>query len=161
MVAQFGFIRKGIFALMFLSMILFGACQEDALPQGELICPVEAVDGPEDSVVGKWKMIWERPGFSLDTIDYSCNSIIYHFKPDGILEVLSDVEEAGHSDGEYNYKLIWDPYNSGANTLRGIKIGEHSRWAILIGTTKMTMDITPLDGPMRQFIRIEKSLTQN
>lgn len=158
METQFGIIRKGIFALMFLSLILIGACQEDALPQGELKCPLEAVDGQEDDVVGKWKMVWRREiNFStgIDTTDYSCNNIIYHFKPDGILEVISDVEEAGHSKGEYNYELIWDPYNSGATTFRGIKIGDFERWACSIKTTNMTSDTSPLDGPTLHFVRIE------
>lgn len=32
--------------ILILSLACFGACQEEALPEGELKCPVEAVEGP-------------------------------------------------------------------------------------------------------------------
>ena len=49
----------------------------------------------------KWKLILDISG--NDTIDYSCNSIIYHFQDDGIVTVTSDVKEVINGDFTYNF----------------------------------------------------------
>lgn len=149
-------IRMVVYGSLVLCFCAFVGCaEEDAEPELGRACPVDAVEGSEDGIVGKWKMVWMRRGFSIDTVDFSCDNVIYHFRPDGILEVSSDVEGIGYVAGDYNYELIWDPYNSGATTFRGVKIDDFLRWACYIETTTMTLDITPLDGPMKHFIRIE------
>ncbi|MCL6260907.1 hypothetical protein M3O96_17520 [Aquiflexum sp. TKW24L] len=139
---------------MVLLFPFFGGCQEREDPDGELKCQVDAVTGPEDDVVGKWKMVWERGAFfNRDTIDYSCNNIIYHFRPDGFLEVRSDVEEAGLPQGDYNYELTMSPLyeHMGGYTLRI----SNTSWICYIKKTSMTLDIRPLDGPVTHFIRKE------
>jgi len=143
--------RWWYFGMVLISISMNAACQDVDTPEGELRCQVEGVAGEEDDVVGKWRLIWERKGFSLDTVDYSCNNIIYHFKPEGKLEVSNN----SHVEGEYNYEFIWDPFNSGAATFTGIKIGDYQRWACMIDKTNMTLDLTPLDGPLKFFIRVE------
>ncbi len=139
---------------MVLFLPLLGGCQERENPDGELRCHVDAVIGPEDDVVGKWKLVWERGAFlNRDTVDYSCNNVIFQFRPDGILEVSGDVEEDGPPVGDYNYELTLSPLyeHMGGYTL---KIANTS-WVCYIETKSMTLDIRPLDGPVRYFIRIE------
>jgi hypothetical protein len=130
-----------------------GCTGDEGEPERGRACPVEAVEGPEDEIVGKWKMVWEIGSFLVDSVDHSCDNIIYHFRPDGILEVSSDVEGAGYSVGEYDYELISDPYNMGATT--GVEISNFLRWACFIEPTNMILDIRPLDGPVKHFSRIE------
>ena len=49
----------------------------------------------------KWRLILDING--KDTIDYSCNSIIYHFCDDGIVTIESDMKE--FPDGEFTYNF--------------------------------------------------------
>lgn len=138
--------EKAVYLILLVFCCTAASCTGDEVePEMGQTCPVEAVEGPADDIVGKWKMVWMRRGFSIETVDHSCNNIIYHFRPDGILEVNSDVEEAGgYAFGEYDYELILDPYNMGATS--GVKIGDFLRWACFIEITTMILDIRPLDG---------------
>ena len=148
--------EKAVYLIVLVFCCTAASCTGDEVePEMGRACPVEAVEGPEDELVGKWKMVWMRRGFSIETVDHSCDNVIYHFRPDGILEVDSDVEGIGYDVGDYNYELIWDPYNSGATTFRGVKIDDFLRWACFIEITTMILDIRPLDGPEMHFIRIE------
>ncbi len=139
----------------FPSLILAG-CGEDNNPEN-LRCRVRAVAGPEDDVVGKWKLVRVRQAYFTrepEVTDYSCDDIVYHFRSDGSLVVNNSVTEAAHHAGDYNYEFIWDPFDSGASSFRGLKIA-HNRWGCSVETTMMTLDASPTDGPKMEFIRID------
>lgn len=142
--------------IFFLSLLTASGCTGDeGEPELGKACPVDAVEGQENEIVGKWKMVWQRPGFSNDYTDYSCNNTMYHFKPDGILEVSNDVEGVGYSTGDYSYEFVSDPYNSGVADVRGLKISGSLPWGYQIEATTMMLDLSFLDGPLKYFIRIE------
>jgi hypothetical protein len=155
METQFGFIRKGIFALLSLSLILFGACQEDALPQSELNCHVEAVEGSEGDVVGKWKMVKRETirlvSGEIEVRDYSCDNIIYYFRADGVLEINNNVGGWRYETGIYSYELIPSAENEDQINLH---IGDF-KWPFKIGKSEMTLNMSHVDGPIFLFLRIE------
>lgn len=139
---------------MVLFLPLLGGCQESEDPYGELRCQVVAVDGLEDDVVGKWKMVRrETVFFNPETTDHSCDNVIYHFRKDGILEVSSNIGGVEHTsgNGEYAFELI--PSNQHENKFV-LKIG-HLNWSCDIEGNKMVLSRVSTDGPILNFLRIE------
>ncbi|MCH7414893.1 hypothetical protein MM213_15440 [Belliella sp. R4-6] len=141
--------------LLFLVLMMIASCQEDGLPEGELKCPVEAVEGQEDDVVGKWKLV-ERRTISLfsgeiEVKDYSCDNVLYCFKPDGVLQINDNVGGWGYETGVYNYELIPPAENEDHIKLR---IGD-LKWPFKIGESEMTLNMAHVDGPISLFLRIE------
>lgn len=131
--------------LLFLVLIMMASCQEDALPQGELNCSVEAVDGPEDSVVGKWKLVkgevFSSTSQELLMEDYSCNDILYQFNYDGKIVINADLEDyIGHKSGEYIYEII---IQSGVE-FDLLKIDNHV-FFISHSTSDMTIGVNPIN----------------
>jgi hypothetical protein len=59
-------------------------------------CLFAVKTGEKDDIVGKWKLALEING--SDTIDRSCEDIVYHFKKDGTLTVSGNTEVC-----EFNY----------------------------------------------------------
>ncbi|HLW50059.1 MAG TPA: hypothetical protein VKZ78_03740 [Sphingobacteriaceae bacterium] len=69
----------------------------------KLGCPVESINGPEKSVIGKWKLVktttyYQSSGTintDLEHIDLSCINIIHHFQSNGTLEISNDAIDYG------------------------------------------------------------------
>ncbi len=148
--------EKAVFYILLLSFWAGSGCTGDeGEPELGRACPVEAVEGPEDEIVGKWKMVWELGSFLVDSVDHSCDNIIYHFRPDGVLEIDRGLNEDVDFQREENYELIISFDDETETTVTVLTIGDFRRWACTINRTKMELSRAPLDGPIRHFIRIE------
>jgi hypothetical protein len=69
---------------------------EVAYAKAECLSPAKT--GKEDDITGKWKLVLEIN--ENDTLDRSCEEIVYHFKKDQTLTVSSNTEE---KDAVYEY----------------------------------------------------------
>ena len=61
-----------------------------------MACPVVAVSGADDDVVGKWQLVKVHTVFRAEgegIADHSCDNTVYHFQKDGILTISSDKED--------------------------------------------------------------------
>ncbi|WPR76463.1 hypothetical protein [Algoriphagus sp. NG3] len=147
---------KAIFTLLVLTILPLAGCTESENPDDVLSCQVETVAGPEDDVIGKWKMVWRKEiNFSTGEkiTDYSCNDIVFHFKPEGYLEVINDVEESEYSSGDYEYEFILSPFHE---TMEGYTLKINTlRWPCYINTNTLTLDASPVDGSTLHFVRME------
>ncbi|SIS50540.1 hypothetical protein [Belliella pelovolcani] len=139
--------------LLFLVLIMMASCQEDAAPDDELRCQVEAIDGSEDEVVGKWKLIKAEILFGNPrNEDYSCDNIIYHYRNDGILRITNNTSDISHGSGEYPYEFI--PASLSENGYPILKRA-NSIWPCHIEKNNMTIYLMALDGPILHFLRTE------
>jgi len=136
------------------SLVLFGFlcshCSEAEDP--EMACPVVAVSGPDDDVVGKWALVKVHTVFSAEgegIADHSCDNTVYHFQQDGILTTSSDKE--GFSSGTSSYELSQIPSQPGHYTLT---IGNIT-YGCSISKSTMSFGNPALDGPVRDFVRIQ------
>src|SRR5690606_11860501 len=85
---------------------LLGACRKEGLNEDDsLRCPVTSKEGPEDSVIGKWKLV-KVLSFDGKFQDYSCDNVFYYFKEEGIL-TISGVKEGmiSRGNGEYAFEV--------------------------------------------------------
>jgi hypothetical protein len=64
-------------------------------------CPSLVKIGQVDGIVGKWKLVLEING--KDTIDRSCENLVYHFKKDGTLAISGSAEKK-EEDVTYEYR---------------------------------------------------------
>jgi hypothetical protein len=62
-------------------------------------CPSPAKTGEEYDLVGMWKLILQING--TDTVDCSCEDVVYHFKPDQMLTV--SIGDKTEEDVAYEY----------------------------------------------------------
>jgi hypothetical protein len=60
-------------------------------------CRSEMIPSERDNIIGRWKLMKDL----LKDVDYSCHRIIYDFKPDGQLQIISDTEY--HPSGNQTY----------------------------------------------------------
>ncbi|MDR2139243.1 MAG: hypothetical protein LBP50_06825 [Tannerella sp.] len=58
-------------------------------------CPSPAKTGEAYDITGKWKLMMEISG--NDTVDRSCEEIVYHFKADGTLSVAGSTEDVDYA----------------------------------------------------------------
>lgn len=72
-----------------------------------LNCKVTPVCGEKGNIVGKWKLVKATEALvtAPTSIDYSCENIIYEFRPDNKLVVTSNIEGQMSGEYEYQYKL--------------------------------------------------------
>ena len=143
-----------------LCAVMFQTCKKAGPPEETVTtyrCSVNSVAGQQDDVLGKWKLLSYRTVFyNPDTTDYSCDDIIYEFKPDGGLTVTSTVDEPhGYTAGDYAFELKANVAPEDGNTYYTLQIGEHSQWPAMIEPREMILSQAYLDGPVLHFARIE------
>lgn len=138
-----------------LSILLLAGCTESENPDDVLSCQVETVAGPEDDVIGKWKMIRQKTfklyNGDIEVKDYSCDNIVYHFNPNGVVKINNDAEGEEHVTGEYIFELI-PPVFDGKDYYI-LKIGTLN-WHCRIKESYMTLNMAHVDGPTLYFARI-------
>lgn len=158
-------IIKPIFLLWtvcILTLSLFGACQkEDKLEKDGLQCPVVAKEGPDDNIVGKWKLVKiQVTSFSpypppASMIDYSCDNIVYEFQEGGILIVTGAPKDIrSYENGEYPFEFTNTPLNEYAPEKYTLKI-KNRGISCGIQDNKMVFNDSDLDGDIVHFVRIE------
>ena len=139
------------------ALYTFGACQkEDKLDKDNLQCPVVAKDGPNNDIVGKWKLVKVQPAFSNPrTEDYSCGNVEYEFQEGGILIVTGSAENIrGYDDGQYSFEFKDIKLHEGIKEKYTVKIDDMSI-ACGIQDNKMVLNDSFLDGDILYFVRIE------
>ena len=116
-------------------------------------------DDPENSIVGKWKLvIYRTSGFggNRQTIDCSQDNIIYEFKTGGTLIISSDTDEPDGIvlEGEYSYKFEESSYNADISGDELDLIIHHTNYhpfMYSISNNLMILDLAPLDGDTYYF----------
>ncbi len=115
-------------------------------------------DDISDQITGNWKLIeakfygLEGGSSSEGSIDYSDGNIIYNFQSNGNL-VVSGGENAGYTNGEYEY-FFGEDHLGGSNDpeILLVKINE-SKWTYELTNGKMTLGKSYVDGPDLVFER--------
>ena len=81
---------------------------------GSLQCIPDPVFGKKNEIIGKWKLVQkcsavgeQNGGLIFDTVDVSCNNVIYEFKSDNTLTITGDKDDI--TPGNYTY--IYQPVN--------------------------------------------------
>lgn len=128
------------------------SCKKSEITIDDLQCPVTAISGKKNNVIGKWKLVTEQfTFFNPRTEDLSCQDIIYEFKSDGNLIVT------GYENEPLQYKefeLISKPLFEQMEEKQTLRIG-YGDWACDISQHKMTLNASPVDGSIRTFYRIQ------
>lgn len=132
------------------------SCKKGDSIIGDLNCTVTAIHGKKDNIIGKWKLVTGRQfGYKITNEDYSCQNIIYEFKSNGNLIVTGDVENYfGISPGTYEFKLNSKPVHEWIEEKQTLRIGDRD-WPCGISQYKMTLNDSPLDGPILTLYRIQ------
>jgi len=136
-------------------LILLISCKENTTHiDMDLKCPTVAREGSNTQLVGKWKLVQGKTVFNFPrTFDYSCNEVIYDFRLNGILIVSADIKESiGASPGEHTYEFIRKPVFEGGKDFT-LKINDGTS-SCKISNGLMTLDDSPLDGPILYFARM-------
>src|SRR5690606_12119574 len=142
-------------ALIFLcaiGMLFLSNCKKDTkMIVDDYECPVKAVMGKENDIIGKWKLMKTHFPMVNRTQDHSCDDIVYEFRTEGIFFITQKGED--HETLTSSYELVKQPYlgHVGSFTL---KI-DHLEQACSIAKESMVLDDSPLDGPIKTFVRIE------
>lgn len=139
-----------LYSLVLLAF-LCSHCSEAEDP--DLACPIVAVNGADDDIVGKWKLVKGQAVFyEPRTEDYSCSNIVYHFQEDGQLVISSTIEGfQGFSAGQHNYEFLQAPLLDHDYTLKieSVKI------PCSVSGSSMIVDDSALDGPILHLVRIQ------
>lgn len=141
--------------LIILFMII--ACKKDDNMEENLRCPIEALDGANDNVVGKWKLAKAKVVFQNPrTEDYSCDEIIYDFRADGILVISGGAssDSIGYPEGQYTYAFTADKLFEWVEESYTLSIDE-TKIASGINNNQLILNSSPLDGPILYFVRIQ------
>ncbi|MBK7480595.1 MAG: hypothetical protein IPI69_13350 [Bacteroidales bacterium] len=150
-------IMESYYGLMPLILVLLGliimpgGCKTDE--QG---CHVKTIKGPENDITGKWKLIKGQTVFyNPQTIDYSCDNIIYHFESDGRLKIDSDIDDIiGFDSGEYTYEFSMSVLYENIEEKFTLKIND-IHLPCNISRSDLIIDDSPLDGPILHLVRIK------
>ncbi|MDR1382123.1 MAG: hypothetical protein LBJ47_11685 [Tannerella sp.] len=138
-------------------------------------CPSPAKTGEEYELAGKWKLTLRING--TDTVDCSCEDVVYHFKPDQTLTVSTGDETEEDVAYEYDWGFPFCPVCLPLNPRPNLRMGssEVYCWAldkkmlvypqfeekyIIVdsyeGPSSMELaDIIPLFGIQWIFVRID------
>lgn len=147
-----------LWAVYMMMLSLFGACQKaDKLDKDGLQCPVVAKEGPDDSVIGKWKFVKvEKVFYNPRTIDYSCSDIEYEFQEGGVLIVTGASEDTRSykKDGQYSFEFKDTKLYEHAPEKYTLKI-ENSSISCGIQDNKMVFNDSDFDGDIVHFVRVE------
>lgn len=141
---------------LLLIMLVCVHCSEPEKP--DMACPVAAVNGTDHNVVGKWALVKEHNLFTSESAkltDHSCNNTVYHFREDGILIISSDREKQRDIlFQEYAYEFKLQAAYEGFELGYTVKI-EQLKYGCGISEDRMTLDSSPLDGPILYFVRVQ------
>lgn len=158
-------ITKPIYLLWVVCIItlsLLGACQKENKLEKDslnLKCPVIAKEGPNDSVIGKWKLVKVEivfaPTTEQSTRDYSCDNIVYEFQEGGILIVTGTSENMrAYKNGQYPFEFKDTKLNEYAPEKYTLEIKNRSI-SCGIQDNKMIFNDSDLDGDIVHFVRVE------
>lgn len=139
-----------------IALSTLAACKkEDRLDESPK-CPVSAVNGANDNVIGKWKLIKAKVVFkNQETEDYSCDDIIYDFQDDGVLLISGSSDKAiGYQEGQYMYEFTTERLFEGLEEGYTISINNR-KIATGIKNNQLVLNDSPLDGPILYFVRVE------
>lgn len=114
--------KLGLLLMIVLPFLIGAGCKKDNKETlaakfekefGKLQCKSEPVFGKKDDIVGKWKLVqtWSITGSQngaaiIDTVDVSCNNVIYEFKADNTLTVTGDKDDVAPGKYTYSYRTI-------------------------------------------------------
>lgn len=128
------------------------SCKKSEIIIDDLQCPVTAMHGKKENIIGKWKLVTEQFTFFNPRIeDLSCQNIIYEFKSAGNLIITGYKDEPiQYKEFELISKPLFDDMKEG-QTL----IINHSKWKCTISQNKMIIDRSYIDGSIRTFYRIK------
>ncbi len=136
--------------------LLLGCQKEDKLEEDSLQCPIVAKEGPDNNIVGKWKLVKAKAVFNNPrTKDYSCSNIEYDFQEGGVLIVTGTSEDnLGYAEGQYPFEFKDTKLYEGIKEEYTVKI-EKTSIACGIQNNNMVLDDSSLDGNILYFIRVE------
>src|SRR5690606_4151677 len=85
-----------------------------------------------------------NPVFSNpDSTDYSCNQILYDFKPDGRFIVTSDIAESeGYNAGNYSYEIKRHTASAGNPAYYTLSVSQGQKWPVSVGRREMVLSFT-------------------
>lgn len=133
------------------------SCKKSEITIDDLQCPVTAIQGKENVIIGKWKLVKQDNAWGVPSVDYSCQKIIYEFKSDGRLLVTGNVEYLLSIPlGSHKFELA-RLSNYPMKDVQSLNIiGElMSSWPCEISTNEMTLSQAMLDGPTLTLYRIQ------
>lgn len=135
---------KNLFVILFMFTVFSACSNDDNLKSCET-----------GKIVGKWKLIKVEYPFPPSTHQYD-KSIIYNFRVDGKL-IVTGGENAGYSNGEYNYIFKKD-YFSEFPPEEGPKVWfveiNGSKWTYKCEDGLMVLGQSYVDGPDLFFQRL-------
>jgi hypothetical protein len=145
---------RAVLALLYLSFMFLG-CKKSEFVNLDITCPISVNKGDDRSVIGSWKLVKSETVFMSKTNeDYSCNDIIYNFKSNGTLNITSDINNyIGDKQGSYKYSFSTSQLYNGGNQPYTLKINQRAV-ACSISQGVMTLDDSPLDGPIIYLVRL-------
>lgn len=128
---------KKIMTLMLIGVLAFSCSNDDEIT---------------NQIVGNWKLT-EAKFYGLQggnssegSIDYTNENIIYNFQANGIL-IVSGGENAGHTNGEYEY-FFGEDHLAGINDPESLLVKiNNSKWTYNLTNGKMTLGKSYVDGP--------------
>jgi hypothetical protein len=86
-------------------------------------CLSAAKTGKKNNIAGKWKLIWEING--SDTTDRSCEEIVYHFREDGMLRMLTVSNSIGKQEDDVAYEYSVFPLDcANVDPQANLRMGE-------------------------------------
>lgn len=145
--------------LLWIAMVgilyILGACQKEEKMVYTMKCPVVPKDGPNDDIVGKWKLVGAKQVFNNpQELDHSCDNIVYHFQKEGILTISGNTEGKGCDEGDYPFEF------------KALKLYDEieESYTLTMGSTDIACDIKEnklilnnsfLDGDILYLIRVE------
>ncbi|MFD1631212.1 lipocalin family protein [Pseudopedobacter beijingensis] len=130
-----------LFILPVLLLIVLTGCKKDKTSTG---------------IVGKWTLVKVKTVFyEPQEYYYSENNIIYQFRANGTLNVYvtGDISEyMGKRPGEYSYRVEKSSIYKETDV---IVINNGSEAICSISGNNLTIDDSPLDGPIYYFTRVK------
>ena len=124
-----------------------------------LIAEVSCKKDKTPDIVGKWKLEKVKLNYYPDDydspteFDYSGNNIIYQFRANGTLKVMSDIGEyMAKKPGEYSYRLKKVTHYTETDV---IVINDGIEYYYTISGNNMTIGDLSGDGPTSYFTRVK------
>jgi hypothetical protein len=110
-------------------------------------CPSPAKPGKEYNLVGIWKLVLRING--TDTVDCSCEDVVYHFKPDQTLTVSIGDETEEDVAYEYgSYSVPFYPHTPRPN----LRMGSSEVYGLVLA--KKMYVFPQLDVEREEFVKV-------